>query len=59
VRTYHLINRAGELVQVLTLPSRQARIIALSDTLALVAEQWKEGVRLMQLRIPMTASREP
>jgi hypothetical protein len=31
----------------------------LSDTLALVAEQWKEGVRLMQLRIPMTASREP
>lgn len=59
VRHYHLINRAGELVLVLTLPSRQARIIALGDTLALVAEQWKEGVRLMQLRIPITASREP
>jgi hypothetical protein len=54
VRTYHVINRRGELTRVLILPSRQGHIIAVGDTLALVAEQWKEGVRLMQVRIPVT-----
>ena len=52
VRTYHVIDRRGELARVLILPSRQGHLIAIGDTLALVAEQWKEGVRLMQVRIP-------
>ncbi|HEX9894887.1 MAG TPA: hypothetical protein VGA78_13240, partial [Gemmatimonadales bacterium] len=52
VRTYHVIDRRGELSRVLILPSRQGHIIAVGDTVALVAEQWREGVRLMQVRIP-------
>ena len=51
-RTYHLINREGALTRVLVLPSRQGHVIAVGDTLVLVAEQWKQGVRLMQVRIP-------
>lgn len=51
-RSYHLINRQGELTRVLVLPSRQGHVIAVGDTLVLVAEQWREGVRLMQVRIP-------
>lgn len=51
-RSYHQVNRQGALARVLVLPSRQGRIIAVGDTLALVAEQWREGVRLMQVRIP-------
>jgi hypothetical protein len=52
VRTYHIVDRQGVLTRVLVLPSRQGHIIAIGDTLALVAEQWREGVRLMQVRIP-------
>jgi hypothetical protein len=52
VRTYHIIDRRGRLVRVVVLPGRQGRVIAAGDTLALVAEQYKEGVRLMQVRIP-------
>ena len=51
-RTYHLIDRKGALRRVLVLPSRQGHVIAVGDTVALVAEQWREGVRLMQVRIP-------
>jgi hypothetical protein len=51
-RTYHLVDRQGGLRRVLVLPSRQGHVIAVGDTLALVAEQWREGVRLMQVRIP-------
>lgn len=51
-RSYHLIDRQGALRRVLVLPSRQGHVIAVGDTLALVAEQWREGVRLMQVRIP-------
>ena len=42
----------GSPERVLVLPSRQGHVIAVGDTLVLVAEQWKEGVRLMQVRIP-------
>ncbi len=51
-RSYHLIDRQGELTRVLVLPSRQGHVIAVGDTLVLVAEQWRQGVRLMQVRIP-------
>jgi len=51
-RTYHLIDRKGTLTRVLILPSRQGHVIAVGDTLVLVAEQWRQGVRLMQVRIP-------
>lgn len=51
-RTYHLIDRKGALTRVLVLPSRQGHVIAVGDTLVLVAEQWRQGVRLMQVRIP-------
>jgi hypothetical protein len=51
-RMYHLVDKTGALRRVLILPSRQGHIIAVGDTLVLVAEQWREGVRLMQVRIP-------
>ena len=51
-RTYHQVDRQGALKRVLVLPSRQGHLIAVGDTLVLVAEQWREGVRLMQVRIP-------
>jgi hypothetical protein len=56
VRTYQVTDRAGDLIHVVILPSRQGRVIALGDSLALVAEQYKEGVRLMQVRIPRPAA---
>ncbi|MBS1240862.1 MAG: hypothetical protein H6R40_289 [Gemmatimonadetes bacterium] len=60
VRTYQVADSSGVLSHVVILPSRQGRVIALGDTLALVAEQYKEGVRLMQLRIPRpTAASAP
>jgi hypothetical protein len=52
VRFYHVVDRQGKLRVVVMLPSRQGRIIALGDTLALVAEQYRDGVRLMEARVP-------
>jgi len=52
VRTYQVTNPDGGLALIAILPSKQGRIIALGDTLALVAEQFRDGVRLMQVRIP-------
>ena len=51
-RGYHQIDRKGALARVLMLPSRYGHVIAVGDTLVLVAEQWRQGVRLMQVRIP-------
>ena len=59
VRTYQVTDRSGGLSHVVVLPSRQGRVIALGDTLALVAEQYREGVRLMQVRIPRPAPPPP
>jgi hypothetical protein len=59
VRTYQVADQSGELTHLVILPSRQGRVIALGDTLALVAEQYKEGVRLMQVRIPRPAAPAP
>ena len=52
VRTYQVLDRQGHLAYVVILPSRQGHVIALGDSMALVAEQYKEGVRLMQVRLP-------
>jgi hypothetical protein len=52
VRRYHVVDRAGRLARIVVLPSRQGHVIAVGDSLALVAEQWLEGVRLMEVRLP-------
>lgn len=52
-RSYQVVEAdAGVLSHVAVLPIKQGRIIALGDSLALVAEQYRDGVRLMQVRIP-------
>jgi hypothetical protein len=52
VRTYQVISPSGALSHLVIYPSRQGHVVALTDSLALVAEQYKEGVRLMQVAIP-------
>lgn len=52
VRSYQVLDRQGHLAYIVILPSRQGHVIALGDSTALVAEQYKEGVRLMQVRLP-------
>jgi len=52
VRTYQVIAPSGALSHLAVYPSRQGRVIALTDSLALVAEQFREGVRLMQVAVP-------
>jgi hypothetical protein len=54
VRTYQVISPSGALSHLVVYPSRQGHVVALTDSLALVAEQFKEGVRLMQVAIPAT-----
>jgi hypothetical protein len=49
---YQVTDRTGRLSHQVLLRSRTARVIALGDTLALIAEQYRDGVRLMQARIP-------
>lgn len=51
-RRYHVLRPDTELDYIAVLPSRQGRVIALGEQTALVAEQYAEGVRLMQVRIP-------
>lgn len=51
-RTYQVLRPDATLEYFAVLPSRQGRVIALGDSMALVAEQYAEGVRLMQVRIP-------
>lgn len=52
VRRYHVVDRAGRLTRIVILPSRQGHVVAVGDSLALIAEQWREGVRLMEARLP-------
>lgn len=59
VRTYQVTDPSGALAHEVIYPSRQGRVIALTDSLALVAEQWREGVRLMQVRVPAPPSPAP
>lgn len=59
VRTYQVTDASGALAHEVIYPSRQGRVIALTDSLALVAEQWREGVRLMQVRLPVPPPATP
>jgi len=52
VRTYQVVAPSGRLSHLVVYPSRQGRVIAVTDSLVLVAEQFREGVRLMQVAIP-------
>jgi hypothetical protein len=56
VQTYHVLDGAGALRYVAVLPMRQGHVIALGHDVALVAEQYAEGVRLMQAAIPRPAA---
>ncbi len=58
-RRYHVVDRAGRLLSVMVLPIRQGHVIAVSDSLALIAEQYAEGVRLMQAPVPVARVPEP
>lgn len=49
---YQVVDRGGRLLHVTLLPGRTGKVIALGDRLALIAEQYREGVRLMQAPIP-------
>ena len=54
--TYHIVDREIGLRYVAILPLRQGHVIAVGDTVALIAEQYAEGVRLMQAPIPRPAA---
>jgi len=55
VREYHVVDREGMLRYIAVLPLRHGHVIAVGDSVALVAEQYREGVRLMQVNIPRPA----
>lgn len=60
LRRYHVLNGDGALRYIAVLPLRQGHVIAVGDSLALVAEQYSEGVRLIQVPIPRPpASTQP
>lgn len=48
VRRVHVVGDDGDLARMLVVPSR-GRVIAVGDGVLLVAEQWAEGVRLLQV----------
>lgn len=54
VRRIHVVDRAGNLTRVLLLHG-QARLLGVGDKTLLLAEQFEQGVRLMQVRIPAGA----
>ncbi len=51
-RSYHVHDREGKLLYATVLHGRQARVIAVGEGVLLVAEQYRDGVRLMQVRRP-------
>jgi len=54
VRRVHLVDQEGELVRKLALATR-GQVIAVGESVLLVAEQWREGVRLLQVPVPPRA----
>ncbi len=48
VRRVHVVGDDGDLARRLVVPSR-GRVIAVGDGVLLVAEQWAEGIRLLQI----------
>jgi len=51
LRRMQVVDQDGRLVRKLVVPTR-GNIIAVGDSVLLIAEQWREGVRLMRARIP-------
>jgi hypothetical protein len=51
LRRIHVVDSLGVLVRHLVVPTR-GNLIAVGDSMLLLAEQWREGVRLLQTRIP-------
>jgi hypothetical protein len=51
VRTYHVVDRKGRLTREVRVRG-QARILAVSESAALVAERTPDGTRLVQLQLP-------
>lgn len=59
VRRLHVVGDDGDLVRMLVVPSR-GRVIAVGGGTLLVAEQWAEGVRLLQVSTrPVPAAAAP
>jgi hypothetical protein len=54
-RSYHVVDQAGRLRALMVLPIRQGRVVMVGDSVALAAEQYADGVRLMQAPIPRPA----
>jgi hypothetical protein len=54
IRRYHLVDTSGMLARVLTTVGNGVLIAAGRETV-LLAEQFREGVRLMELRVPSPA----
>lgn len=58
VRRYQVITRTGDLDHVVVLPGN-GHVMALGDSSALVVEQFKEGVRFLQMRVPRVPIKKP
>ena len=54
-RTYHVVDRAGRLALEIRLPGH-GRVLAVSDSAALVVERTPDGTRLLRLAIPAASS---
>jgi hypothetical protein len=55
LRIYHVVDRAGRLAREVRVRG-QGRILAVSDSAALVAERTPDGTRLTRVRLPRNAS---
>lgn len=51
LRRVHVVDSAGNLARVLVIPTK-GNVIAVGDSVLLIAEQWREGVRLLRARTP-------
>jgi len=55
LRRYHVLAPDGVLRYIAVLPMRQGHVVAVGDSAVLIAEQYAEGVRLMEAAIPRPA----
>lgn len=51
LRRVHVVDSVGNLARVLVVPTK-GNVIAVGDSVLLIAEQWREGVRLLRVRTP-------
>lgn len=56
---YQVVDRTGRLEFVAVVPGRTGKLVALGDGVALLAEQYRDGVRLMQTPIPTPDPQPP